>query len=172
MLLFTPCGFQSWLNESIIKSLVGKERKRMIECSRHIESKCGWIIEIGKTKWRSGPFNAFKCPHTISFLSNCLKSLYNSLYVLENMTVIVCVCFCVGMHVCAHTFCAHLCYKYQMWLTASSVWLWQLLFVVVDRLSVDGWRFQVSCLSLCDGCRALLWMWITVLLCPSLRIYV
>ena len=66
---------------------------------------------------------------------------------------------CVGFSR-AHTHLAlsYFRYKYQRWLAASSVWIWQLLFVVVDRLLVNGWRFKVPSLSLCDGCRALLWM--------------
>lgn len=66
---------------------------------------------------------------------------------------------CVCVHISAF---AHSCYKYQRWLTVSSVGLWQLLFVVVDRLLVNGWRFEVPCLSLCDGYRALVWMRIPV----------
>lgn len=75
----------------------------------------------------------------------------------------MCVCSCGCVCVCVHiSTCSHFRYKYQSWLTVSSVWVWQLLFVVVDRLLVNGWRFEVPCLSLFDGCRALLWIWLTV----------
>lgn len=78
-----------------------------------------------------------------------------SLTVLWKITFLLCVfvweCMCV--HISAG---AHFCYKYHRWLTVSSVWLWQLLFVALNRLLVNGWRFEVPCLSLCDGCRAVL----------------
>lgn len=82
-----------------------------------------------------------------------------SIFVRIGMCLSVFVWACICVHISA---CAHSCYKYQRWLTVSSVWLWQLLFVVVDRLLVNGWRFEVPCLSPCDGYKALLWMWIPV----------
>ena len=95
--------------------------------------------------------------------SPLLSSPLLSSPLLSTSLLYICACLC-GLFACAHTHLAlaYFRYKYQRWLAVSSVWIWQLLFVVVDRLLVNGWRFEVPSLSLCDGYRALLWMRIPV----------